>query len=265
MSGATSLLDVPVHELEVLARAVAAGRLRAPVTELGLRTEGLHALLPHLGQLERFPDHRSLVIAVELVHEAACRHARRPRPQVVWSGPEPTEGRARLTGVVLPQLFERARMEVFIAGYAFEAGEAVLQPLYTAMVEHGVSTEIVLDCSREKVYGSMLPDTLLDKVVERFFSSVWTFGEPRPTLYYDPRTLVREPSRFDGELFPPVSMHAKCVIVDRRHVLVGSANFTRRAQARNIEVGALLEDEGFAEGLLFQWRAAMGHGFVVRA
>jgi len=76
-----------------------------------------------------------------------------------------------------------------------------------------------------------------------------TFGDPQPTLFHDPRTLERRASRYDGPLFPPVYMHAKCVVVDRRRVLVGSANFARRAQALNIEVG---------------WRRAIASGFVVK-
>ncbi len=63
--------------------------------------------------------------------------------------------------------------------------------------------------------------------------------------------------------FPRHSMHAKCVVVDRRRVLVGSANFTRRAQTRNIEVGVLLTDEDFAQGLLHQWQAAISQRLLL--
>lgn len=42
------------------------------------------------------------------------------------------------------------------------------------------------------------------------------------------------------------SLHAKCVVVDERWVLVTSANFTDRGQTRNVEVGVLLDDAGFA-------------------
>lgn len=265
MSEAPALLDLPVHELERLERAVEAGRLRAPVDELGLRAAGLGACLPHLEALAAFPDHASLAAAVTLLAAAARRHAARPRPQMVWSGPEPPGGRARLTGVVLEQLFEQAEREVFIAGYAFDRGRAVLESLHGAMAARGLKVEIVLDCSREKVFEPTEPAELLARVVDSFFAEVWTFGDPEPALFHDPRTLERRPSGAGRELFPPVSMHAKCVVVDRRRALVGSANFTERARSRNIEVGALLEDEAFAEALLFQWRAVMAQGFVVPA
>lgn len=262
-SAIRGLSEVPIHELDALSRALAGGRVALPVNELSLRAEGLHELLTHVDLLARFGDAAALGAVLELLRDAQTRRAERGRAQVVWSGPEPFEGRARQTSVVLQQLFESAEREVFIAGYAFDEGEALLRPLHAAMLERGVSVEIVLDGSREKIYAPSSPEQVLDKVVDRFFAKVWTFGAPQPALFHDPRTLVRKASHYGGEMFPPVSMHAKCVVVDRRYVLVGSANFTRRGHATNIEVGALLDDVGFADGLLFQWRAVMGHGFVV--
>jgi phosphatidylserine/phosphatidylglycerophosphate/cardiolipin synthase-like enzyme len=59
------------------------------------------------------------------------------------------------------------------------------------------------------------------------------------------------------------SLHAKCVVVDERWSLVGSANFTDRAQTRNIEVGALLDDPLFAQALLGQFRGAVAARVLV--
>jgi phosphatidylserine/phosphatidylglycerophosphate/cardiolipin synthase-like enzyme len=44
---------------------------------------------------------------------------------------------------------------------------------------------------------------------------------------------------------------------------VGSANFTDRAQTRNVEVGALLSDTSFAQALLGQFRGAVAAGVFV--
>ena len=55
---------------------------------------------------------------------------------------------------------------------------------------------------------------------------------------------------------PPYSiLHAKCVVVVARWSLVTSANFTDRAQTRNIELGVLIEDQAFARTVVTQWRA----------
>lgn len=59
-------------------------------------------------------------------------------------------------------------------------------------------------------------------------------------------------------------MHAKCLIVDHEHVLITSANFTGRAQERNIEVGVVLHDKGYAVALERQWNNLVESGDVVR-
>lgn len=60
------------------------------------------------------------------------------------------------------------------------------------------------------------------------------------TMYYDPRTAAARSF---------ASLHARCLIVDHEHVLITSANFTGRAQERNIEVGVVLHDKGYAVAL----------------
>ena len=80
--------------------------------------------------------------------------------------------------------------------------------------------------------------------VDRFYGENWPFGDPRPAVYYDPRTV--EPGSV-------ASLHAKCVVVDGRWSLVSSANFTDRGLHRNLEAGVLIEDPTFASRLAEQW------------
>ena len=60
-----------------------------------------------------------------------------------------------------------------------------------------------------------------------------------PRVYYDPRSL--DPAGRTAS-----SMHAKCVVIDGREALVTSANFTEAAQARNIELGLLVNSQSVA-------------------
>jgi phosphatidylserine/phosphatidylglycerophosphate/cardiolipin synthase-like enzyme len=46
------------------------------------------------------------------------------------------------------------------------------------------------------------------------------------------------------------ALHAKCVVVDKQHVFISSANFTEAAQQRNIEVGLLLHSIRLAERVI---------------
>ena len=56
------------------------------------------------------------------------------------------------------------------------------------------------------------------------------------------------------------SMHAKCVVIDGREALATSANFTGRAQTRNFEVGALIDDPVFARAPELHWKAEIDVG-----
>jgi len=93
-------------------------------------------------------------------------------------------------------------------------------------------------------------------VVEIFYRLMWPFGEPRPAVYFDPRTADKHAA---------VSMHAKCVVIDHAYTLIMSANFTDRGQTRNIEAGVAIEDRAFAASLERQWLNLVDAGVVVRA
>jgi phosphatidylserine/phosphatidylglycerophosphate/cardiolipin synthase-like enzyme len=60
------------------------------------------------------------------------------------------------------------------------------------------------------------------------------------------------------------AMHAKCVVIDEAAAFITSANFTAAAQTRNVEVGVLVRDSGFAERLASQWRSLAARGLFRR-
>ena len=65
-------------------------------------------------------------------------------------------------------------------------------------------------------------------------------------------------------LFPVFHMHAKCVVVDARRVLVTSANFSYTAQEKNVEVGVGLDDPRLAARLRAQFDTLVKRGDMVR-
>jgi phosphatidylserine/phosphatidylglycerophosphate/cardiolipin synthase-like enzyme len=110
----------------------------------------------------------------------------------------------------------------------------------------GLRVKLFLDVQRHPADPSP-PEELLRRFAHRFRTQEWP-GERLPELYYDPRSLGLEAVKRS-------SLHAKCVVVDRRVALVTSANFTEAAQTRNIEVGALIRDERFAARLAGHFEA----------
>jgi phosphatidylserine/phosphatidylglycerophosphate/cardiolipin synthase-like enzyme len=59
-------------------------------------------------------------------------------------------------------------------------------------------------------------------------------------------------------------MHAKCIVVDGTRCFVSSANFTQSGQARNIEVGVLIEDRNLAASIQDQFESLVTQGILRR-
>lgn len=141
-----------------------------------------------------------------------------------------------------------------MGGYSFDHGEDILAPLHAVMQERGVQTDLFLNIEASKTRESDLR-AYCTLVVDRFLASNWPFGDPKPVIYFDPRTASTAVYS---------SLHAKCVIVDGRFSLITSANFTARAQQRNIEAGVLIDDTSFAARFAAHWRGLVSHGLVAR-
>ena len=58
------------------------------------------------------------------------------------------------------------------------------------------------------------------------------------------------------------SLHAKCLVVDEQQVLLTSANFTEAAQARNIEVGLLVQSGNLAKEVTGFYEALVRKGHL---
>jgi len=168
-----------------------------------------------------------------LIHAVLSERAGRPptRVDLVWTGLEARTAYARPTATVLRELFEQAQNHVLIAGYSFDHGSAIFEPLYAVMVKSNVNVDIYLHVERARFHDVL--SRHIEHEVATFFAANWPFGTPHPIIYTAPRTV-------DPRL--KESLHAKCCVVDERIAIVGSANFTDRGQSRNIEAGARIED-----------------------
>ncbi len=248
------LSAVATSTLERLRNAIAAGRVKMPVTRAGLLAHGIsHQLEALEGALS---GHTALAcLSVLDVALAERRTSTRPAPELVWTGPERAHATARDTAVVLRALFERARTQVILAGYDFTKGSSLLEPLWIAMRDRRVDVRFFIHIEQA---GALLPDPAAygDQAVREIMEQVWPFGDPRPRVYYDARALTP---------YPRFNMHAKCVVVDGETALVTSANFTRRAHEHNTECGVLLESAPFAHHLARQWMGLIDAGLVVES
>jgi phosphatidylserine/phosphatidylglycerophosphate/cardiolipin synthase-like enzyme len=251
-----SLVALSLADLRALHRSIERGRLAAPLRRVELAAEGFAALADPLLLALSGLDRAGLLAALELtLAERSARAA--PQLDLVWTGPEARQSTARDTAVVLCELFAGARDAVLIAGFRFDHGESLFEPLHQVMRDHGVVVRLFTDIDRHP-RDPADPAECADSFAWRFFRRNWPWPAPRPEIWYDPRTA--EPGKHHG-----ASMHAKVVVVDQARTLIGSANFTQRAMARNIEAGALIDDPRFATRLIEHFQGLIHAGHLRRA
>jgi phosphatidylserine/phosphatidylglycerophosphate/cardiolipin synthase-like enzyme len=160
---------------------------------------------------------------------------------LVLSGPEAPGICTRDTAAVMHALLTEAKREVLLVGYTIHNATQLFEPLAQRLAnEPGLRVWCCLDIGRQYNDTSLSSD-IVRRFAHEFTTRHWPWS-PRPEVYFDPRSLD-----------PPgphrSSLHAKCIVVDRRAALVTSANFTSAAQERNIEVGVIVRDPAMVERL----------------
>jgi phosphatidylserine/phosphatidylglycerophosphate/cardiolipin synthase-like enzyme len=118
-------------------------------------------------------------------------------------------------------MIETAKTEVILLGY--EMTDRDLIGLLAAASSRGAA--VIAICDRGRRTAARI-------------RALWPSETPPPKIFQD-----RE--RADGA--PYASMHAKCLLVDGKDVLVTSANFTFHGLHGNIEIGLRLSGAPAAE------------------
>jgi hypothetical protein len=183
-------------------------------------------------------DHAALLLEVLLAER--CRGDRDAELELVTSGPD-AAGVTRDTGVVVRDLFARATCRVLVLGFAVHQGRKIFAALAERMSAlPALSVRLCLDVPR-RPGDTTTASGILRRFARRLAEEEWP-GSRLPEVFYDPRAL----GLGDG---PRASLHAKCVVIDGRIALVGSANLTEAAQLRNIEIGLLARSPLVAAGI----------------
>lgn len=134
--------------------------------------------------------------------------------ELVATLPPETPGIARPTERVVQEMIDGAATEIILLGY--ELTDRNLIGLLAAAVGRGAGVIMICDRGRgaaQRVLGS------------------WPSHTPPPRIFHD---------RERAEGAPYASMHAKCLLVDGKDLLVTSANFTFHGLHGNVEIGVRL-------------------------
>ncbi len=188
-------------------------------------------------------DRKNIAEILEMI--IADRRSR-PSPEevidLVLSGPDSVEIASRDTLVVVDELFSQAAHCVMVVGYAVHQGKTVFKSLANNMKKKPtLGVEMFLDIQRPP--GNTQPKReLVASFLDRLRREQWPQSAPLPAVYYFPASL-------DHSSTTRASLHAKCIIADRKVAWISSANFTAAAHKRNIEAGVLLRTEKIAHRL----------------
>lgn len=234
-----AILGLPSHLRTRLADALAAGLIDDPNpvvlrNQLGGEVEAV-GLAEDLQNLRRQGVAGAAAAAwIRTVGEALDR---RPRSDLVWSGPEIVGLHARDTRAVYEELLGKARHSLWVSSYAYFDGPRAFEVLARGMDDRPeLAVALLLNLGRKKGDTTKASD-LVREFANRLWKKEWP-GSRRPQVYYDPRSL--DP---DG---PSGVLHAKAVVADMESVFVTSANLTEAAFDRNIELGLLVRDRALA-------------------
>jgi phosphatidylserine/phosphatidylglycerophosphate/cardiolipin synthase-like enzyme len=232
-----ALVELDRESLIRLAELLEAGLLRPPLGALALQSHiaGAHAdataaCLNELARQQMSPAQIALVLG----SFAAGRYVDQDIAaliDVVVSGPD-TAATARDTGVVMRQLFNKAKERVLAVGFAVHQGRSVFQALAQRLdTNEALKATLCIEVRRQQTDTS-LDSQVIQRFAQNFVKTEWP-GNRLPDVYYDPRSVTPIGSTRSA-------LHAKCVVIDGQEALVTSANFTAAAQERNIELGLLV-------------------------
>jgi hypothetical protein len=257
-----TLQHLSVADLSALAAALRSGRLSAPFNHVAVKRYCPGGVAIDLAaDFDRLANEgmqaKHLALLLDTVAETRARtHSIGDLVELVWTGPEAPGVANRDTAVVVRELFGSATTEVLVAGFAVYQGREVFRRLTERMTEvPGLRVRLFLDVRRP--HGDDAPPSeIVWRFLHRFRTNEWP-GEKLPELFYDPRSLDENQEKRS-------SLHAKCVVVDRRVAFVTSANFTEAAQTRNIEVGSLIRSTAIAREVAVHFESLVESGNLVR-
>ncbi|HKV40881.1 MAG TPA: DISARM system phospholipase D-like protein DrmC [Blastocatellia bacterium] len=253
-----------LHELSSLSLRSLAASLRDGVLSSGVTASALQQIAgARSGELraclELLSQNRMAAPHIAILAEAmADSRDRAADPaslfDLVLSGPDVPGIPTADTAAVMRTLIEDAREEVILVGFVVYNCRPLFERLAERMrAEPALQVTFCLDISRGYTDTS-LSSEIVHRFALEFRRKHWPWQDVTPKLYYDPRSLSE--SRTNRS-----SLHAKCIIVDRRVALITSANFTEAAQQRNIEAGVIVRHKLFTERVAgyFEALIATGH------
>lgn len=173
------------------------------------------------------------------------QYRKRTEPKLlpVWTGPVFEESPiTHKTYDMAQHLFQKAKYEIFIVGYAFSFEHNYVKALFNELIEatkRGCRIDIIFHKNDQNV---------------RSIKNSWPDNLNFPNLFY-----------WDGKTEDKCSsLHSKLILVDQAKLLLTSANFTLHGLQKNIETGVMIENHPIIQLYWRQFRSLLNNGEMKR-
>lgn len=173
------------------------------------------------GYLKKINDNELFALAVSIFRNVKSESS---NPiEICWTGPSKNRY-VRMTWPALSEILLSAENSILIVGYA-------------------ISTNMgsIMDYLEEKSRSGVKLIFMIDRLEEKEDFLLWAKRLPQPPELYD------RPKDKDD---PMSALHIKCVVVDERVAMFGSANLTYHGMRGNIELGLVLHDENIVKSIV---------------
>lgn len=151
----------------------------------------------------------------------------------VWTAPDNFVGAGKLTST-LHEYVDKARESVVCATFNFQRSSALWESLKAAAARPDLDVRVYMDTAAA------------DAEPARWKPSTC---EVASVLY--PAAVYRS-IPWQGR---PTRTHAKFIAIDHQYLIVMSANFSKSAELRNIELGLVVHDRAACEGVIESFRS----------
>lgn len=214
----------------MLAEALESGSVTLGTTRSRLRSEFPHGpksleRMMAIIAMWRNAGGTEALLATTLRGQLELRRAvenRGPRCELVWTGDTPVGATVRSTLPVVKEMLALARRSILVVTYSLWAGTeaATVVDLLAQRSSAGVDVTFVLDARYQDGWS-------ITELKRR-----WPKGHRRPDLY-----------TWQNRIDTVAKLHAKVVLVDRRDLLITSANLTGHGMMHNLEFGIRVQGD----------------------
>ncbi len=254
------LFRLNTPELEILRDAIVHQQIKHPFKSISLSPilgeRAAPELVLSLNRLAEKMGPQNVGPFLDVLLDDCKMHNQSKPYELVWTGPEGEEVFNRDTRVVVQQLFDQAQKSLLIAGFAFYNGRELFKQLASRYdISSDLEITLCLNVHR-KDHDSSDSEMVARNFRETFIKYNWP-GKKVPPIFYDPRSLEKDSTN-------RAQLHAKCIVVDGLKCFVGSANFTDKAQLKNIEAGILVNDPEFSKDLESHFKGLIEGGQLLK-